>query len=247
MNENTNYDRAENIESMEEVQSGKREIVVNNQAVIDGTIITDIELHHNTHGENIYAFTISSKRLNNDVTDDIPVEVSERVVDINEFKKGDIVRVVGQFRSYNQYDEASDRVRLKLFLFARDMTLCEDDNSRKNSIHLVGYVCKKPVFRTTPQGREISDVIIAVNRMYKKTDYIPCIAWSRNARFLSRFEVGTKVELEGRIQSREYRKRVDDIEFITRVVYEVSISNIQVLEGPKEREESLDSQEEENS
>ena len=244
--EQTNYNPS-NLQ--EDVQAtGTSSAVVSNQIIIDGKISTDILLSHNTHGENIYSFTVSSPRLNNEVTDDIPVEVSERVVDINSFHKGDFVRVVGQFRSYNQYDESLDRVRLKLFIFARDIEHSDNYDSRKNSIRLIGFICKNPVFRTTPQGREISDAILAVNRMYKKTDYIPCIAWSRNARFLSRLEVGTKIELEGRVQSRSYRKKISEEEFESRTVYEVSISSLQVLEVPREREESNDNQEDiENS
>ena len=189
-----------------------------------------------------YAFTISSPRLTEGVTDDIPVEVSERVVDIRDFHKGDFVRVTGQFRSYNKFEENSNKVRLKLFIFARDIEHNPYLDSRKNSIHLSGYLCKNPVFRTTPQGREISDAIIAVNRMYRRSDYIPCIAWSRNARYLSKLEVGTKLELEGRVQSRSYRKKIGEDEFESRTVYEVSISSLQVLSEPEEREESLDTE-----
>lgn len=241
--EHTNYNSVSIVDN-EDTNTTNNTGNVNNQVTIEGRILDEIELHHTTHGEKIYLFTISSSRLNNETTDDIPVEVSERVVDINEFSKGDFIRVLGQFRSYNQYDEESGRVRLRLFIFARDMEKCEEGESKKNNIHLMGYICKKPVFRTTPQGREISDVILAVNRMYKKTDYIPCIAWSRNARFLSRLEVGTKIDLDGRLQSRTYRKRITDEEYDTRTVYEVSVSSVQVVDkdAEEEKEESFHSE-----
>lgn len=109
----------------------------------------------------------------------------------------------------------------------------KDANIDKNCITINGYVCKEPNYRKTPLGREITDMLIAVNRDYGKSDYIPCIAWGRNARFAGGFKIGTRVKLIGRIQSREYDKKISDTEFEKKVAYEVSVSKCDVIEEGK--------------
>lgn len=172
------------------------------------------------------------KRLSGNA-DIIPLMVSERLIDVTNDYRGYTIEVDGQFRSYNHYD--GQKNRLVLSVFAHDVKFLEDSNdcTEINQIVLCGYICKEPIYRKTPLGREISDILLAVNRDYRKGDYIPCIAWGRSARFASRFEIGTKVRICGRIQSREYYKKVSDDDYETRTAYEVSIMNMEVLEDDK--------------
>ena len=165
--------------------------------------------------------------------DIIPLMVSERLIDVANDYSGYTVEVDGQFRSYNHYD--GQKNRLVLSVFAQDVKFLEgfNDYAGINRIVLDGYICKEPIYRKTPLGREIADILLAVNRDYKKSDYIPCIIWGRNARFASRFEIGTKVRICGRIQSREYSKKVSDDEFEVRTAYEVSIMKMEVLKDDK--------------
>jgi primosomal replication protein N len=143
---------------------------------------------------------------------------------------GKHIEVLGQFRSYNSYHNEGNR--LILTVFARDINFLDDDAVVKNpnQIFLNGYVCKKPIYRTTPFGREITDILLAVNRPYNKSDYIPCIAWGRNARYSESLEIGHNIKVWGRIQSREYQKKVNETEFEKRVAYEVSVSKLEYLE-----------------
>ena len=169
-----------------------------------------------------------------DSTDIIPVMVSERLIDVTADYKGSLVIINGQFRSYNRHEEKKNK--LVLSVFAREIEFVDEisENARTNQIFLDGYICKPPVYRKTPLGREIADVLLAVNRPYGKSDYIPCICWGRNARYASAFEVGGHVLIWGRIQSREYMKRIGENETEKRVAYEVSVSK---LELPQEEEE----------
>ena len=172
---------------------------------------------------------IMVKRLS-DSEDIIPVMVSERLIDVTQDYEGEYLMVSGQFRSYNRHEEKKNR--LVLSVFAREISFVEeeDDSVKSNQIYLDGYICKPPVYRKTPLGREIADLLIAVNRPYGKSDYIPCICWGRNARYASAFVVGGHVLIWGRIQSREYMKRVSDTEMEKRVAYEVSVSKLEYLE-----------------
>jgi single-stranded DNA-binding protein len=180
--------------------------------------------------------TVSIPRLNKDVSDYLNVEVSERLTDIEDLTAGAPVRIEGQFRSFNQKDTEDGRAHLQLSVFARELSIIEEnDTNGVNTIYLEGFLCKAPVYRKTPLGREICDMLVAVNRPYNKSDYIPTIAWGRNARFTSNLDVGTGVVIEGRIQSREYQKRIGEDEYENRVAYEVSVSRISVFEeGNKE-------------
>ena len=204
-------------------------IIENNQVSIMGKIDTPFTFSHQVFGEGFYTMELLVKRLS-DSQDRIPVMVSERLVDVSQDYVGEYIEIHGQFRSYNRHEEKHNR--LVLSVFARELKFVEDEdeNAPVNQIFLDGYICKPPVYRKTPLGREIADLLLAVNRPYGKSDYIPCICWGRNARFASGFQVGGHVQIWGRIQSREYLKRLDDETTQKRVAYEVSVSKLEYLE-----------------
>lgn len=204
--------------------------IENNQASLSGRIVSPFRFSHEVFGEGFYLFDLSVGRLS-DSYDIIPVMTSERLLDIHENQIGKYAEINGQFRSYNYHTES--RNRLLLSVFAREITLTEEESAdaRPNSIFLDGYVCKKPVYRKTPLGREIADLLLAVNRPYGKSDYIPCICWGRNARFADSFTIGGHVQIWGRIQSREYQKKLSETETETRIAYEVSVSKLDYLEA----------------
>ena len=172
---------------------------------------------------------VSVRRLSNS-QDQIPVMVSERLIDVSQDYTGEFIMVSGQFRPYNRHDEVKNR--LVLSVFAREIEFVEEelDGAKTNNILLDGYICKLPVYRKTPLGREIADLLLAVNRPYGKSDYIPCICWGRNARYASSFEVGEHVQITGRIQSREYVKKLTEERTERRVAYEVSVSKLECME-----------------
>ena len=201
-------------------------IIENNQVSIMGKIASQFTFSHQVFGEGFYMLDVLVKRLS-DSEDRIPVMVSERLVDVTENYEGEYIQVTGQFRSYNRHEEKKNR--LVLSVFAREISFVEDedDSVKSNQIFLDGYICKPPVYRKTPLGREIADLLIAVNRPYGKSDYIPCICWGRNARYASAFQVGGHVLIWGRIQSREYMKRLSDTESEKRTAYEVSVSKLE--------------------
>ncbi len=165
-----------------------------------------------------------------DSIDIIPLMVSERLLDVNGDYKGMYIMVNGQFRSYNRHEERKNK--LVLSVFAREIEFVDEigESTKSNQIYLDGYICKEPVYRKTPLGREIADLLLAVNRPYGKSDYIPCICWGRNARFASNFEVGARCAVWGRIQSREYMKKLSDEQLEKRVAYEVSVSKLELME-----------------
>ena len=202
-------------------------IFENNQVSIVGEIVSDFRYSHEVYGEGFYMVDVSVSRLSNFV-DYIPVMVSERLIDVTGDYTGRYVYISGQFRSFNRHEEKKNR--LVLSVFARELELLEDadEESASNQIFLDGYICKEAVYRKTPLGREIADLLVAVNRSYGKSDYIPCICWGRNARFASGFEVGTHVQIWGRIQSREYVKKLSETDMEQRVAYEVSVSKIEI-------------------
>lgn len=202
-------------------------IIENNQVTIIGEVASQFEFSHEVFGEGFYMVEILVRRLSNS-QDIIPVMISERLIDVTQDYRGEYVEVYGQFRSYNRHDEQKNR--LILSVFAREIAFVDEepDGSQTNMICLDGYICKLPIYRKTPLGREIADLLLAVNRPYGKSDYIPCICWGRNARFASGFEVGEHVQVCGRIQSREYIKRITENETQKRIAYEVSVSKIDI-------------------
>lgn len=204
----------------------KERITENNVVNIIGTIVKECEFSHEVYGEGFYIFHISVDRLS-DNEDILPVTISERLIDKDSLKLGVVVDIIGQLRSYNNYSEK--RNRLVLTVFAREIEILDKLSEKNpNQISLNGFICKNPVYRKTPFGREISDILLAVNRAYNKSDYIPCIAWGRNARFTTNLKIGDNIKLWGRIQSRKYQKKNgEDIE--ERTAYEVSISKIEII------------------
>ena len=204
-------------------------IIENNQVSVMGRIATGFTFSHQVFGEGFYMMDILVKRLS-DSEDRIPVMVSERLIDITQDYVGEYIEIHGQFRSYNRHEEKHNR--LVLSAFARELKFLEEEDSLApvNQIFLDGYICKPPVYRKTPLGREIADMLLAVNRPYGKSDYIPCIAWGRNARYASGFGVGSHVCVWGRVQSREYTKKLSETECEKRVAYEVSVSKLECVE-----------------
>ncbi len=197
-----------------------------NEARIVGFVASDIEFSHEVHTEGFYRFIIMSDRLS-DNKDTIIVTVSERILSDVELSVGTKVEVLGQFRSYNNY--SGEGSKLVLTLFARDLRIADECEKCENEIYLNGYICKPAVYRVTPFGREIADVLTAVNRAYNKSDYIPCIAWGRNAKFVNTLPVGTNIRIWGRMQSREYQKRISEDETVTKTAYEVSVSKLEAV------------------
>lgn len=198
----------------------------NNTVTLMGQVVSGFTYNHQVFGEGFYTMDLAVKRLSDQV-DILPVLVSERLLDVNQDYTGLTLQVSGQYRSYNTQKDGKNG--LSLYVFATNFLFISADlvDSRKsNAVELKGFVCKLPVYRKTPLGREIGDLLVAVNRPYGKCDYIPCITWGRNARYAAGFEVGAAVVIKGRIQSREYQKRLDDETMETRVAYEVSVSKI---------------------
>lgn len=204
-------------------------IIENNQVTIMGQVASEFEFSHEVFGEGLYIVEVLVKRLSNSC-DRIPLMVSERLIDVTQDYTGEFIMASGQFRSYNRHEEQKNR--LVLSVFVREISFMEEepDGSKTNSILLDGYICKEPIYRKTPLGREIADLLLAVNRPYGKSDYIPCICWGRNARYASGFEVGEHVQVLGRIQSREYVKKLSETETEKRVAYEVSVSKLECME-----------------
>ena len=204
-------------------------VFTNNQVTIAGEVVSEFTFSHEVYGEHFYIVNIAVCRLSNSY-DVIPVMVSERLIDVTSDYRGCVLQVSGQFRSYNRHEE--NRNRLVLSVFAREAVIASqeyEDEQNPNHIFLDGYVCKHPVYRKTPLGREIADVLLAVNRPYGKSDYIPCICWGRNARFADKFEVGSHIQIWGRIQSREYQKKIAEDQYEKRVAYEVSVSKLEYI------------------
>ena len=204
-------------------------ILENNQVSIVGEIISDFQYSHEVYGEGFYMVEVAVSRLSN-FSDYIPLMISERLIDTSQSYIGQKVYVTGQFRSYNRHEELKNRLVLSVFVREIEFIEEETEEMKSNQILLDGYICKDPIYRKTPLGREIADLLVAVNRSYGKSDYIPCICWGRNARFAARFEVGVHVQIWGRIQSREYVKRLNGDEVEKRTAYEVSVSKIEYME-----------------
>lgn len=203
-------------------------ILKNNQAVIAGEIISDFEFNHEVFGEGFYFVKLKVSRLSHS-SDIIPLLVSERLIDVKQSHIGQLLEARGQFRSHDKQE--SDKNRVVLFLFAKEIEMIDSaENRNPNEIFLDGYICKEPVYRTTPLGREIADVLLAVNRAYGKSDYIPCICWGRNARYAGNLTVGSRIQLRGRIQSREYQKRIGEGKVVDKIAYEVSASQMEYIE-----------------
>ena len=208
----------------------------NNYLTLVGKVTGEKNFSHEIYGEKFYVFNLEIERLSGNA-DIIPITVSERIVTDEMLIQGKKLLVKGQFRSYNSYE--NEKNRLILTVFAKDVVEVEEPEEQEenemvkkdmvtNEVVLVGYICKKPIYRQTPFGREIADVLLAVNRAYNKSDYIPCIAWGRNARFCENMQVGTELKIIGRVQSRAYEKKHEDGTIENRMAYEVSVGSLEV-------------------
>lgn len=218
----------------------------NNYLTLVGKVTGEKKFSHEIYGESFYVFNLEIPRLSGN-SDIIPITVSERLLQEETLQEGKRLLIKGQFRSYNSYE--NEKNRLILTVFAKDIVELEENEVEEeeneivkketitNEVVLVGYICKKPIYRQTPFGREISDILLAVNRAYNKSDYIPCIAWGRTARFCQNLEVGSQVKIVGRVQSRTYEKKHEDGSVETRIAYEVSIGSLEVIEEKSDENE----------
>ena len=217
----------------------------NNYLTLVGKVTGEKRFSHEIYGESFYVFNLEIPRLSGN-SDIIPITVSERLIKEDTLQEGKKLLVKGQFRSYNSYE--NEKNRLILTVFAKDIMEVEDveedeenemvkKDTITNEVVLIGYICKKPIYRQTPFGREISDILLAVNRAYNKSDYIPCIEWGRNARFCQNLEVGSQVKIVGRVQSRMYEKKHEDGTVENRVAYEVSVGSLEVIEEKSDENE----------
>ena len=218
----------------------------NNYLTLVGKVTSEKRFSHEIYGERFFSFDLSIPRLS-ESEDIIPITVSERLINEDMMAIGTTLLVRGQFRSYNSYE--NEKNKLILTVFAKDIqkieedqsVICDEDEIQENEftkkdmitneVVLIGYICKKPIYRQTPFGREIADILLAVNRAYNKSDYIPSIAWGRNARFCQNLDVGTEVKIVGRIQSRNYEKKLENGEVVKKVAYEVSIGSLEVIKS----------------
>lgn len=209
----------------------------NNIVKIGGRVVISPEFSHEIYDEKFFKFYIETNRLSN-YSDRLPVIISERIINLDSLQIGDLVHISGQFRSYNE-PTSNGKSRLVLTIFTKEIEKIEDESMiTLNDATFIGYICKPPIYRKTPLGREITDMLIAVNRTYKKSDYIPCILWGRNAKFCESIKTGTMVRVNGRIQSRKYEKKHDDGTVEEKVAYELSVSKFSVIE--EENNETYD-------
>jgi len=214
-------------------------VIENNQVTIMGEVVSEFTFSHEIYGEGFYLVDVLVPRLS-ESSDLIPLMISERLLDVSKDYRGSYVCVMGQFRSYNRHEER--RNKLVLSVFVREIEFVEQiaENEKTNQIFLDGYICKEAIYRKTPLGREIADLLLAVNRPYGKSDYIPCISWGRNARYASGFQVGDRCRIWGRIQSREYMKKLSEDQVEKRIAYEVSVSKLEVGQERDYEEELKD-------
>ena len=201
----------------------------NNRVILKGKIRTLPTYSHTVMGEGFFEMYLDVKRLSDEI-DTLPITISERLID--NFKSGQEIGVIGQFRRYNKIENGKSKLMLTIFV---KEVVNPKEITEINQIYLIGYICKEPIYRTTPFGREICDMLLAVNRSYNKSDYLPCIAWGRNARFVRDMGVGEKLEVQGRIQSRKYQKKINETDVETKVAYEISLSS--VMKGKIEENE----------
>ena len=206
----------------------------NNKISLVGEVISAPKLSHETHNEKFYTVKVDVKRLSGDI-DTLEIIISEKLYDIEKIKLGTRYYIEGEIRSYNYYVSETERRKLVINIFAKNLSIAEEtDDECLNNFELVGHICKKPIYRKTPFDREISDILLAVNRLYGKSDYLPCIAWGRNAKFASTLEIGDKIKITGRMQSRQYTKKLNDNEEEKKIAYEMSIITLEKKESEEE-------------
>ncbi|ALU35747.1 single-stranded DNA-binding protein [Clostridium coskatii] len=207
-------------------------LMLNNKIYLEGTVASELQFSHEMYGEGFYTFNVEVPRLS-ESKDILFITISERLIGGMDIKVGTDVIIEGQLRSYNKFVDGANR--LILTVFARNIDFCTERSKNPNQIFLDGFICKEPVYRTTPFGREISDMLLAVNRAYNKSDYIPTIAWGRNSRFCKSLKVSDNIRVWGRLQSREYQKKISDTETVKKIAYEVSISKMEKVNRDKEK------------
>ena len=208
----------------------------NNKVLLAGTVDSELSFSHMIYGEKFYLFRLKVPRLSENF-DLINVTISERFFPILKPECGDVVQVQGQFRSYNNFSDVGNRLILTVFVKSIEYVSSIEEIQNPNRIFLNGYICKPPVYRTTPFQREIADILLAVNRSYNKSDYIPCIAWGRNAKYAETLSVGSNLRVWGRIQSREYQKKISEEEFETKTASEISVSKLEAVHEEDEEVE----------
>lgn len=203
----------------------------NNKISLVGELISAPKFSHETHNEKFYTVKVDVKRLSGDI-DTLEIIISEKLYDIEKIELGIRYYIEGEIRSYNYYVSETERRKLVINIFAKNLSIAEEtDDECLNNFELVGHICKKPIYRKTPFDREISDILLAVNRLYGKSDYLPCIAWGRNAKFASTLEIGDKIKITGRMQSRQYTKKINDNEEEKKIAYEMSIITLEKKES----------------
>lgn len=206
----------------------------NNKISLVGEVISAPKLSHETHNEKFYTVKVDVKRLSGDI-DTLEIIISEKLYDIEKIELGTRYYIEGEIRSYNYYVSETERRKLVINIFAKNLSIAEEtDDECLNNFELIGHICKKPIYRKTPFDREISDILLAVNRLYGKSDYLPCIAWGRNAKFASTLEIGDKIKITGRMQSRQYTKKLNDNEEEKKIAYEMSIITLEKKESEEE-------------
>ncbi|RMC97865.1 single-stranded DNA-binding protein [Clostridium autoethanogenum] len=216
-------------------------LMLNNKIYLEGTVASELQFSHEMYGEGFYTFNVEVPRLS-ESKDILFITISERLIGGMDIKVGTDVIIEGQLRSYNKFVDGANR--LILTVFARNIDFCTERSKNPNQIFLDGFICKEPVYRTTPFGREISDMLLAVNRAYNKSDYIPTIAWGRNSRFCKSLKVSDNIRVWGRLQSREYQKKISDTETVKKIAYEVSISKMEKVNRDKEKMQEENEEEE---
>lgn len=209
--------------------------IENNEVILIGKVISDVKFSHKVYGEGFYSFDLQIPRLSNSY-DVLPITISERLLPSYSNIQGKILEVEGQLRSYNQYQEGKNKLILTVFCLDMKEVPVGELSKSKNHIYLNGYICKKPIYRTTPFGREITDLHLAVNRPYHKSDYIPCITWGRTARFSESLSVGDHIQVWGRIQSRMYQKKLETGETVMKTAYEISINKLDTVDDNEEKD-----------
>lgn len=198
---------------------------ITNITTISGEVVSEPILSHNSHDENFYEVMVKIKRFSGS-SDILIATISEKLINISNIKVGTFISIDGELRTYNIIENNNNK--LKIVVFAKNVSIL-DGEKNENNIHFEGYICKKPVYRVTPLGREICDIIVAVNRDYHKSSYIPIISWGRNAKYLKDAEVGQKLECFGRFQSRTYNKKVND-KSVEKTAYEISLAKVKKIE-----------------
>ena len=187
-----------------------------NQILLRGELDTLPAFSHESHGRRFYSFTLAVERLSGTM-DLLHCVAAEELVQALDPSGGEMVELIGQVRSFNNRSGAGRR--LVISAYAEQLRTCDDEPA--NEVILCGSICRQPIFRRTPLGREICDLMLAVNRPYRRADYLPCILWGHTAQHCANFPVGTTLQLTGRLQSRTYVKQLETGSE-QRVAYEIS-------------------------